>query len=501
MNILKPDSPVMEFLRTVTNLIIVDLLCVLCCIPVITFGAAVSAKYYVSMKIIRGEGSGVVGPFFKSFAQNFKQATKVWLILLVAIFLIVFDWRWILYSGWNSTAFIYKFGVIFFSVAVTLMTLAIFPTIARYKMKTTELFKAALLFIMIKLIPLLLITLLIVGSVIACLWYAQWFPLVYAFTSTAITYYLSILCIKQFDKLEKAQEEKLKALKESVEYDPETDAIGNISLAGEKKNLKQLEGGLNEDDAKVADKSGNRFTRYIKTEKEKLKDLSFKQKLIYFAQYYLPSTVLVILVIGAAVWYGTDVYKSKMRVLGGGVINGYPTEAGIEYATKGFLEWGGYGKNRTSRLLAAEDLYFSDESEYEEKYLDVAFRAQIITGTFDYMIMREDAVYTYSTPDYFQDLSLLVDMDNFTEDDFYYYVETEAEKAKKGKGVSIDDLLGRGAKDSDNPIPIALKLTEEAKQNLGLDDGHDYYIAFAYAFSAKENNNYMKFIEYLFGKC
>ena len=217
MNILKPDSPVMEFLRTVTNLIIVDLLCVLCCIPVITFGAAVSAKYYVSMKIIRGEGSGVVGPFFKSFAQNFKQATKVWLILLVAIFLIVFDWRWILYSGWNNTAFIYKFGVIFFSVAVTLMTLAIFPTIARYKMKTTELFKAALLFIMIKLIPLLLITLLIVGSVIACLWYAQWFPLVYAFTSTAITYYLSILCIKQFDKLEKAQEEKLKALKESVE--------------------------------------------------------------------------------------------------------------------------------------------------------------------------------------------------------------------------------------------------------------------------------------------
>ena len=77
MNILKPDSPVMEFLRTVTNLIIVDLLCVLCCIPVITFGAAVSAKYYVSMKIIRGEGSGVVGPFFKSFAQNFKRVDNV----------------------------------------------------------------------------------------------------------------------------------------------------------------------------------------------------------------------------------------------------------------------------------------------------------------------------------------------------------------------------------------------------------------------------------------
>ena len=179
MNILKPDSPVMDFLRTVTNLVIVNILFIICSIPVITFGAAYSAKYYVAMKVIRGEGTGVFIPFFKAFKRNFKQATGVWIVMLVAIFLIIFDWRWITYNGWSNTEFVYKFFVIFFSFAVLLMTMAIFPTIARYDMKTSELFKAAFIFIIIKFIPLVLITLLIVASFIACLWYAQWFPLVF----------------------------------------------------------------------------------------------------------------------------------------------------------------------------------------------------------------------------------------------------------------------------------------------------------------------------------
>ena len=502
MNILKPDSPVMDFLRTVTNLVIVNILFIICSIPVITFGAAYSAKYYVAMKVIRGEGTGVFIPFFKAFKRNFKQATAVWIIMLVAIFLIIFDWRWITYNGWSNTEFVYKFFVIFFSFAVLLMSMAIFPTIARYDMKTSELFKAAFIFIIIKFIPLVLITLLIVASFIACLWYAQWFPLVYVFTSTTITYFLSIVFIKQFDKLEKAQAEKLKALQESVEYDPETDAVGNISLAGSKKEISKLEKEMEDSEPKAAEKSKNKLVNYIKTEKEKLKDLTGKQKAVYFMQYYVPPIVLVILFAGAIGWYGHDVYKSKMRVLGGGVINGAPSEEGRKYATDGFLAWGGYDKARWASLIDSEELNFKSDLEYEEKYLEVAFRATLATGTYDYLIMREDAVYNYSTPDNFQDLSALINMDNFEEGDFYYYVATEEEKEKRSKGVSINDLFGAGnKKDLDKPVPLALKLTDEIEEKLGLNTKYDYYIAFAYSFSASGDTNYRKFVEYLFGKC
>ena len=111
MNFLKPDSPVMNLLSTIADLIVLNLLFVICSLPVITFGAAYSAKYYVAMKIVRGEDNGVIVPFFKAFIRNFKQSTAVWLIMIVAIALITLDWRWISYNGWANTALPYKIGI------------------------------------------------------------------------------------------------------------------------------------------------------------------------------------------------------------------------------------------------------------------------------------------------------------------------------------------------------------------------------------------------------
>ena len=501
MNILKPDSPVMDFISTVADLIILNLLFIICSIPIVTFGAAYSAKYYVAMKKVRGEETGTIVPFFKAFKRNFKQSTIVWAVMLAAYALIGLDWQWILYNGWANTPLIYKIGVIVFSVLALLMTFAVFPVIARYEMKTTEVFKAALILIVIRFIPLVLILAFGIGSVVASLWYAQWFPLIYVFCSTTMTYFLCIVFIKQFDKLEKTQAEKLKALQESVEYDPEKDAAGNISLAAGKKDVKELEKEL-ESPIDTADKSGNKISRFFKTEKEKLAGLSAKQKAQYLAQYYLPGTVLILLLIGAVTWYSIDVYKDSMRVLGGGLINCYITDEGREYATSGFLSWGGYMKNRTAAILDAEDLNFSSDSEYDSKYLEVAFRASVLTGTYDYLIMREDAVYNYSTPDYFQDMSQLVNMENFSEDDFYYYVATEEEKARASQGISLKDIFNGGDdEDEDRPVPLCLKLTDEVEKKLGLDEEYTYYIAFAYSTSSKGNADYVKFIEYLFGKC
>ena len=501
MNILKPDSPIMNFISTVADLVILDLLCIICSIPIVTFGAANSAKYYVAMKKIRGEDTGTIKPFFKAFIRNFKQATIVWIIMLVAIAVIVFDWMWIFNTGWGETPLLYKVGIIAFSIIALLMTITIFPTIARYEMKTTEVFKAALIFSIIKFIPLILISALMVGSVVAAIWYAQWFPLIYVFCSTTITYFLCLVFIKQFDKLEKTQAEKLEALKESVEYDPETDAAGNVSLAAAKIEDQELKKSFNEP-SEAEDKSGNRFTRFIRTETKKLKGLNAKQRVQYLAQYYLPGTLLILAIIAGVCWYGYDVYKAKMRVISGGLINCEISDEGREYATDGFLAYAGYGKPRTAGLLDADNLSFSDEMEYESKYLEVAFRAALLTGTYDYMIMREDVVYNYTTPDYFQSMEDLVNMENFSEEDFYYYVATEEEKAEASKGISFQDLFGSGEdeEDEDRPVPLALKLTDEIERKLGLDEQYDYYIAFAYSTSANGNGDYTKFIEYLFGK-
>lgn len=77
----------------VADLIILNLLCLLCCIPIVTAGASITAMFYVTLKMVRNEESYIVKSFFKSFKQNFKQATIIHLIMLVTALLLFFDLR------------------------------------------------------------------------------------------------------------------------------------------------------------------------------------------------------------------------------------------------------------------------------------------------------------------------------------------------------------------------------------------------------------------------
>ena len=73
-----------------------NLLWLICSIPVFTMGAATTALYDVSLKIVRDEETSITRQFFRSFCRNFRQATVLWLILLAAGLLLAVD-GWILY--------------------------------------------------------------------------------------------------------------------------------------------------------------------------------------------------------------------------------------------------------------------------------------------------------------------------------------------------------------------------------------------------------------------
>ena len=60
-----------------------NVLWLICCLPIVTIGASTTALYYTSFKIAKDEGSYITTMFFRSFKQNFKQATIIWLIMLV----------------------------------------------------------------------------------------------------------------------------------------------------------------------------------------------------------------------------------------------------------------------------------------------------------------------------------------------------------------------------------------------------------------------------------
>lgn len=72
----------MVFLGKVGDLIWLNILTMLCCIPIVTVGASLTALNYVSIKMVRNEEGYLTKNFLKSFRQNFFQATALWLLML-----------------------------------------------------------------------------------------------------------------------------------------------------------------------------------------------------------------------------------------------------------------------------------------------------------------------------------------------------------------------------------------------------------------------------------
>ena len=67
------------------DLIALNLIWLICCIPIITIGPATTSMYCVARKMAEGEWPAVLKSFFKAFKDNFKQSLLVFLALCVLI--------------------------------------------------------------------------------------------------------------------------------------------------------------------------------------------------------------------------------------------------------------------------------------------------------------------------------------------------------------------------------------------------------------------------------
>lgn len=85
------DNPVMRFIGKFWDVMILNILWIVCSIPIFTIGASTTAVYYVTLKLVRDEDGYTIRSFFHSFKQNFRQATIIWLIFLAAGIILVAD--------------------------------------------------------------------------------------------------------------------------------------------------------------------------------------------------------------------------------------------------------------------------------------------------------------------------------------------------------------------------------------------------------------------------
>lgn len=64
------DGKGFRFLSTMSELVTLNLLWLLCCIPIVTIGASTAALYTITIKMVKNEDSYVIRGFFSSFKQK-----------------------------------------------------------------------------------------------------------------------------------------------------------------------------------------------------------------------------------------------------------------------------------------------------------------------------------------------------------------------------------------------------------------------------------------------
>lgn len=115
----------------VADLCILNIICVVCCIPVITAGASITAMYYVTLKMVRNEEAYIVRSFFKSFKQNFKQATIINLIMLLIGLILYVDLN-VSKAMQGGAGQIFQIIFMAFVLIYFILFLYVYPVLARF---------------------------------------------------------------------------------------------------------------------------------------------------------------------------------------------------------------------------------------------------------------------------------------------------------------------------------------------------------------------------------
>lgn len=143
-NLFNMDNPLFQTLGKLADLMILNLVFLICCIPVVTIGASLTALNYVTLKLAEKEEGYIVKGFFKSFKENFKQSTIIWLIMLVVGIVLGLD----IYIMSQGTGTFYKVFNILLLILVFVYYMVytyVFPILARFYNTTKATFKNALI--------------------------------------------------------------------------------------------------------------------------------------------------------------------------------------------------------------------------------------------------------------------------------------------------------------------------------------------------------------------
>lgn len=201
MKLFNLDSPFMQALNKMADLMWLNILTVICCIPIVTIGASMTAMHYMALKMARNEECYITRDFFKSFKLNFRQGTLIWLLMLFVIIILAGDFYIMQYSGLEFGSVI-RILLIVVTFMVLFVMIFVFPVLAKFDNTILRTIKNAFFIAILQFPKTILMMILAVLPAGLFLFFPQITPIIFLFGLSAPAWVSAKLYSKFFKKLE-----------------------------------------------------------------------------------------------------------------------------------------------------------------------------------------------------------------------------------------------------------------------------------------------------------
>jgi len=205
------NSKIYRVVEVLVNLVLLNLIWLVACLPVITAFPATAAMFGVVRDWIRGIDSGVVIPFVQHLKANFAQSLWIGFVWLVVGCVLVIDF--VLVGGMEAWLKVPLFVLLALVVLCLLLTsLYLFPVMVNYEGHWRNTIKNAFLIAIAQPGTSILCTL-VVALALVLVYYVPVFMLT---AGSGTSYLLYLLCKRAF-----ARVERLKGIELETNQEPE----------------------------------------------------------------------------------------------------------------------------------------------------------------------------------------------------------------------------------------------------------------------------------------
>ncbi len=131
-NLFDTDGPLFRAMQDLTSLVVLNILTLLCCIPIITAGAALASLHFCLYQMVDGTEGRPSKSFWKQMRGNLRSVTGTWIVFLLILAVVAFEWY--LFKGQDGAGRIFMIMIYVAALFVSMLAVWLFPLTAKFEL-------------------------------------------------------------------------------------------------------------------------------------------------------------------------------------------------------------------------------------------------------------------------------------------------------------------------------------------------------------------------------